>query len=82
MTIPGYLSHHELPHHAIRVADSNSTRDIRADLLDDPDADLIFLFESSPSGVMQRFSDVGYITGSSDTPADTPYPPGSDGIAG
>lgn len=49
--------------------------------IQDPDADLIFLVEVAPGdavtpgGVMLRFSDVGYITKPSDSPANTPYPP-------
>ena len=47
----------------------------------DPDADLLFLVEVAPgdsvtpAGVMLRFSDVGYITKPSDSPASTPYSP-------
>lgn len=47
----------------------------------DPDANLLFLVEvapgdvATPGGVMLRFSDVGYITTPTDSPANTPYSP-------
>lgn len=75
MTIPGWYGHSRFPHHTIPEADSQATESIEQRLLRDPDADLVFLLETTPSGGSPlRLSDVGYITDAADTPASTPYP--------
>ena len=75
MTIPAWFTPHALPLHTIPSGDSQATESVEQFLIDDPDADLIFLLETTPSGgTTLRLSDVGYITAAADTPASTPYP--------
>lgn len=74
MTLPGYRPVASIPLASILEGDRSGTLSPEILLVEDPDADLIFLGEITPSGgTMLRVSDVGYATATGDSPANTIY---------